>query len=577
VRLLPGVLLAALAAAPVAAQPAAPPKQEVRAVWISTAAGLDWPRTRDPKEQQRSLRAMVASVHAARMNTIYFQVRARGDAYYRSSFEPWAENLTGTLGKDPGWDPLQFLLDEAHAAGIEVHAWFNVYKVRGPGRPGASSPQHPARAHPDWVITYENEGWLNPGIPDVNPYLLSVALDLLHSYDVDGMHFDFLRYPGRDFPDDETYRRDGRGMDRDDWRRSNINRFVSAFYDTAVVLRPLLKIGSAPIGIYKGGNGRNGWGAYANYFQDSQGWLRDGNQDYLAPQIYWDIGESPGDPDFSALARSWTENAAGRQMIAGIAAYKPAVLAQIPEQIDVSRSLGMSGQAYFRYEFVRDPAVFGGRYATWANVPPMPWKDAVPPNAPAALAVTETSPGVFTLEWTPPLPAADGERARLFNVYRWTDASIPFQDPRAIVAVVPGERTFIADTVGVPMGAQFFYAVSALDRTGNESTPTTTSASMRELVALSSRLPSMTGLAATPRDETLRSPLVAFALATGGEVLLELRTGRPVDSTRAVLARGRHPAGTYVVGIPPGLVSPGRYVLRLTAGASRLEQPLDVP
>jgi uncharacterized lipoprotein YddW (UPF0748 family) len=564
-------------AAAARAQVPPPPKCEVRAVWITTTSGLDWPRSRDRSEQQQSLRNMVAAIRAAHLNTIFFQARARGDAYYRSAYEPWAENLTGTLGKDPGWDPLGFLLKEAHAAGLEVHAWFNVYKVRGPARPAPSSPQHPARAHPDWIVPYEGEGWFDPGRPEVHDYLLQVAIDLLRHYDLDGMHFDFLRYPGRDFPDDETYRRYGAGINRDDWRRANIDRFVAAVYDSATALKPLLKVGSAPVGVFKGGNGNNGWGAFSNYFQDSQGWLRDGKEDYLAPQIYWDIGESPGDPDFTTLARSWSENAAGRQMYAGVAAYKPEVLEQIPEQIDVTRRLGMAGQAFFRYDHVRDTAVFGGRYATLANIPPMPWKDPLAPNPPGTVAVTESGPGLFSIEWTAPPRAADGDGATSYNVYRWTSAAIPFDDPHSLVAIVPEGRTFYADTVSSPEGVRYYFAVAALDRANNESTPATTSVSVRELVELRGRLSSTTSLATLLPVDSPSPPLIAFALSAGTDITLELRGAPPLDSTYAVLAGGKRFAGTHVVGIPAGRFSPGRYVVRLTTGRDRLEQPLNLP
>jgi hypothetical protein len=423
-------------------------------------------------------------------------------------------------------------------------------------------------------VPYEGEGWFDPGRPEVNAYLLDVVLDLARHYDLDGVHFDFVRYPGRDFPDEETYRKYGGGKNRDDWRRANIDRFVAASYDSITAFKPKMKVGSAPLGVFKGGNGNNGWGAYFNYYQDSQGWLRDGKQDYLAPQIYWDIGESPGDPDFTALVRSWSENAAGRQMYAGVGAYKPAVLEQIPEQIDVARRLGMAGQSYFRYEHVHNPAVFGGRYDTWANVPPMPWKDAVPPNAPGTMAVTESAPGVFSIEWAPPRRARDGDDARYYNVYRWTNAAIPLDDPHALVAIVPDGRTYYADTVAVPEGVQYFYAVSALDRANNESSPTTTSVSVRELVDLSGRLSTLTSLVTLLPEDA--SPLIAFVLSAGSEIALELRSATPADSTYALLATGNRNPGTYVVGIPGGRFSPGRYVVRLTAGPHRLEQPLEL-
>ena len=268
------------------AQPPAP-KCEVRAVWITTAASLDWPRSLNTQEQQTSLRRMVSDLKAAHFNTIFFQARARGDAYYKSDYEPWAENLTGIPGQDPGWDPLDFLLREAHAAGMEVHAWFNLYKVRGLNAARPSFPQHISLAHPEWTVFSDGEVWVDPGIPEVRSYLLRVAMDLTRNYNIDGIQFDFIRYPGREFRDSKTFRRYGNGMDREDWRRSNIDLFVAEFYDSATALKPMLKVGSAPLGLYNGIN--KGGGGFYSYYQDSQGWLQKKKHDYLAPQLYWPL------------------------------------------------------------------------------------------------------------------------------------------------------------------------------------------------------------------------------------------------------------------------------------------------
>ncbi|MBM2846535.1 MAG: hypothetical protein HW407_1847, partial [Bacteroidetes bacterium] len=400
-----------------AQRPVLPPKQEVRAVWVTTAAGLDWPKSLDRIEQQTSLKKIVADLKAAHFNTIIFQVRARGDAYYQSSYEPWAENLTGTLGKDPGWDPLAFLLSEAHKAGLEVHAWFNVYKIRGLSPVGVSAPLHPARRFAAWVHEVDGEGWVDPGVPEVRDYLVRVALELVRRYDVDGINFDFIRYPGKDFPDRDTYRRYGYGMERDDWRRANIDTFVSAFYDSAMRMKAMLKVGSAPLGVFSSGNG---WGAFYSYYQDSQGWLQRKKHDYLSPQLYWDFGATKDDPDFAELLRSWKRGASGRQIWAGIGAYKPEVMRELPKQIDSARFFGANGQVFFRYEHVSNMNVLGGRYATLANIPPMPWKDPVPPLPPGDLAVSEIDPNVFHLEWFAPSPARDDDWARYYNIYRST-------------------------------------------------------------------------------------------------------------------------------------------------------------
>jgi uncharacterized lipoprotein YddW (UPF0748 family) len=219
------------------------PKREVRAVWLTTASGLDWPKTTDRAEQQTSLREIVRRLKQYNFNTIFFQIRSRGDAYYRSAYEPWAENLTGTLGKDPGWDPLAFLINEAHEAGIEVHGWVNVYKVRANGQVPLTTPPHVSRAHPGWVFTYHGEGWLDPGIPETGTYLLNVVMDIVHKYDIDGINFDYLRYPGRDFSDNDSYRKYGLGVPREKWRKANLDRFVGECYDRLTAIRPCSRSG----------------------------------------------------------------------------------------------------------------------------------------------------------------------------------------------------------------------------------------------------------------------------------------------------------------------------------------------
>lgn len=563
----------------VRAQPRHPaPKREVRAVWITTASGLDWPRTFERTEQQESLRGIVNNLKAAHFNTILFQVRARGDAYYRSGYEPWAENLTGTLGKDPGWDPLAFLLNVAHESGLEVHAWFNVYKVRGPSSPGRSTPLHPTRRFEMWVHDVGGDGWIDPGVPAVRDYLVHVALDLVRNYDIDGINFDFLRYPGKDFPDEETYRRYGHGVDRDEWRRGNIDKFVAAFYDSAIRIKPMLKVGSSPLGVFSGGSGSEKWGAYYSYYQDSRGWIRNGKHDYLSPQLYWDLGATKDDPDFADLARTWKSNAYGRQMWTGIGAYKPEVMRELPAQIDSARAIGVDGQVFFRYDFVRRADVFGDRYATFANIPPMAWKDSIPPLAPTNLVVTETQPNIIHLEWRPPPAAEDGDRASKYDIFRSVTDRLDPEDPSSLLAVTTGHSTSYEDTLRPTGGYRYFYAVSALDK-GNNEGPVSTPGSviLSRMLSLRGRLSGFTSLSASVSHDG-STTLVAYRIPKRSQVLLQV-AAPDVDSTRAgrlTLAGGEKDPGTYVVGIPEDRLEPGSYILRLLAGDMAIEHPLEI-
>ncbi|HTY59177.1 MAG TPA: family 10 glycosylhydrolase, partial [Bacteroidota bacterium] len=540
-----------LIASDAVAQPAPLPKREVRAVWLTTASGLDWPQTTDRGEQQASLREIVRRLKAYNFNTIFFQIRSRGDAYYRSSFEPWAENLTGTLGKDPGWDPLAFLINEAHEAGIEVHAWFNVYKVRANGSVPITVPPHVSRAHPGWTFNYHGEGWLDPGIPEVGTYLLAVVMDLARKYDIDGINFDYLRYPGRDFSDGDSYRRFGLGIPRDRWRKSNLDRFVGECYDRLTALRPLLKIGSSPLGIYGPDTGFVSVAA-GEYYQDTRTWLKTGKLDYVAPQVYWAIGGSRNEPDYATLVPAWQQLAGVRHVYAGIGAYKSDVAREIPREIDVSRNAGNAGQSFFRYESIRMSGLFGGRYALPALIPPMSWKDSTSPPPPVRIAVNELTTNVFEVEWVAPQTVADRSRAFRWVLYRWTSPQIPFDDPRSIAQILPGMTTACTDTVRVPTGGTYYYAVSAVNAANSEGAPSQiSSGTMQEFLSLSGKLTERTGLSAllSPGGRTPR--MLAYSLARKTAVTLDLlsKPSGSSDTILTTLVSDTQETGVYIVGL----------------------------
>ncbi|MDH4068861.1 MAG: family 10 glycosylhydrolase [Ignavibacteria bacterium] len=445
--------------------------EELRAVWITTAASLDWPRSRTPQAQQEELLDMITLLRRENFNTIFFQVRARGDAYYRSSHEPWAENLTGSLGAPPGWDPLAFLVDHAHAAGLEVHAWVNLYKVSGPGFPEASTPAHIARAKPEWVFSYEGELWLNPGTAGVNDFLYDVSMEVVRNYDIDGIQFDFARYPGRNIPDQADYAAYGEGRTKDDWRRENIDRFLRTFYDSSTAAKPWLKVGATPVGNF-GGNGRTDVPAgYSEVYQNAPGWMRSGSVDYIVPQIYWSLGESGSDPDFALLARRWAATGLGRHVYAGIAPYKPEILAELPEQIDSARTSGCSGQAFFRFRTL-EMAALGDRYRNLAPVPVMRWKVTEPPGSPGQLAVTQTGTGSLFLEWSEPAvpPNGPGQLLR-YNVYRSTIPHSLTPDPNTLIHTTERSIRHYTDSTAATEPGPLYYVVTAVHRFSQEGSP----------------------------------------------------------------------------------------------------------
>jgi hypothetical protein len=413
----------------------------------------------------------------------------------------------------------------------------------------------------------------------VRSYLINVALNLVGNYDVDGINFDYIRYPGREFPDNETYQRYGKGVPRDDWRRANINAFVTEFYDRAITMKPMLKVGSSPLGVYNGEPNISSGGSYSSNYQDARSWLKGGKQDYVSPQVYWTLGSTSRDPDFARLVRSWQRESQGRHIYAGIGAYKPEIARELVSQIDSARATGAVGQAFFRYEYVCSPGLFHDRYKKPAIIPPMSWKDSIPPLPPANLAVSEIATNVFHLEWIRPAPANDGDGARYYGIYRSTSPVMSTEDPRSFIATTTDSRTHFIDTVRVPSGLTYYYSVTAFDKGNNESAPSTRSSGIvKELLAIKQKVSDVTSLSTSLSGTAGKPGAVAYRLAHRMPVALEVyrRITESADSLLATIVRDIQDGGTYIAGLDAVTFTAGRYMLRLTAGQSVLEQQLDV-
>ena len=540
------------------------PKREVRAVWLTTAAGMDWPRTTNVDEQQRSMLEIIRKLREANFNTIFFQVRGRGDTMYKSKYEPWSDRLTGTLGKNPGWDPLEFLLQHAHANGFEVHAWFNTFRVGNGIKNGIGDKKHIAESNSDWVKKYNGETWLDPGIPEVREYNLNVAMDLIRNYDIDGIHFDFIRYPGKDYADDETYRLHGKKENKDEWRRENVNKFVRAMYDSAIAVKPMLKVGSAPIGVYKNLKNAIGWQSYSAIYQDSRKWLEEKKHDYLAPQVYWSLGTKPGDPDFAAITKDWGDNSYERHIYIGIGAYKPEVFQQLPLLIDVTRLYGNDGNSFFRYEHIKENLLLGRRYMYLANIPPMKWKDSILPNPPLDLQVSEISPGTFKLQWKSPQPAIDKDGAKYYNIYRSPVKPVDINNPANILAIIPAEENSYIDIIERPRSGHYYYVVTAFDKGNNESTP----ASVQEVeITLIVQLPKKLTpkfLLAYLLKKSQRTLYLTYEVERTDKIILKIEDYDKTD-TRIVVYEVKD-AGRYVVAVETANLKKGSTKIILETG-----------
>jgi uncharacterized lipoprotein YddW (UPF0748 family) len=292
---------------------------------------IDWPskKTLTTQQQKDELLAILDRAQKLKLNVLILQVRPACDALYVSKLEPWSEYLTGTQGKAPSplWDPLEFAVEQAHARGLELHAWFNPFRARHSSGSKNLSAGHISKTRPELVRTYGTHLWLDPGLPEVHDYSARVILDVVQRYDVDGVHIDDYFYPYREkdaakneipFPDDaswSTYQKSGGRLSRDDWRRDNVNRFIERMYRDVHATKPWVRVGISPFGIYRPGFPAQikGFDQFQSIYADPRTWLVNGWLDYLAPQLYWRI-DPPGQ-SFPVLLKWWTENNPKHRMI----------------------------------------------------------------------------------------------------------------------------------------------------------------------------------------------------------------------------------------------------------------------
>ncbi|KAK1183322.1 family 10 glycosylhydrolase [Streptomyces sp. NBS 14/10] len=331
-------------------------KRQFRGMWLASVANRDWPSKPGltAAEQRAELLAFLDTAVERRLNAVVFQVRPTADALWPSRYEPWAEYLTGVQGRDPGWDPLGTAVREAHRRGLELHAWFNPYRVANHTDPTRLAPTHPARLHPEWVVPYGGKLYYNPGLPEVRRFVQDAMLDAVARYDVDAVHWDDYFYPypvaGQVFDDDAAYERHGAGFpDRAAWRRDNIDRLVR---ETAVRIKrldPRVRFGISPFAVWRnqatdpqGSDTRAGVQTYDDLYADTRKWVREAWIDYIVPQVYWNIGFAAA--DYAKLVPWWAETVRGTgvDLYIGEALYKagdPAQPAPWQDPAELSRHL----------------------------------------------------------------------------------------------------------------------------------------------------------------------------------------------------------------------------------------------
>ncbi len=446
-----------------------PPLREFRGVWIATVANIDWPSRKGLSivELRAEMNTMLDRVRDAGMNAVVFQVRPGCDAMYRSNLEPWSEFLSGQSGQLPAdapadYDPLQEWLAASHARSLQLHAWFNPFRARHIRAEKPDAPSHISRTRPELVRSYDGYLWLDPGEPDARAHSLSVVMDIVNRYDIDGIHFDDYFYPypkaGQEFPDQDSFAKNARpGTKRDDWRRDNINTFVRELYTRVKASKPHVLVGISPFGIWRPNRPPQvrGFDAYASLYADARLWLREGWCDYMSPQLYWKA-EAPQQP-YARLLDWWIDqNDQSRHIWPGLNASRvlpedptPASNpkareswepADILRQIDLTRaSQGASGVVAFSAIAITQDrrglarALATRAFGTPALIPATPWL-ALPGSRVPELRATITRNPSGAMQVTAQPPAAPA-------------AAAPASPPSGLTLVVMGRA---ASAAGVP-------------------------------------------------------------------------------------------------------------------------------
>ncbi len=392
----------------VQAQQTSSPNYEFRGVWVATVDNIDWPSKKklSVAEQKAEFIQLLDMHQRNGMNALIVQVRPAGDAFYPSKFEPWSEFLTGKQGLAPSpfYDPLEFMISETHKRGMEFHAWLNPYRAVFNLLTSSIAPSHLTKTHPEWFLVYGNKKYFNPSLPEVREHLGKVVRDLVTNYDLDGIHMDDYFYPyriaGKEFPDEKYFQKYGKGMNKEDWRRSNCDSIILLIHNIVRSINPHIKFGISPFGVWRnksqdpmGSDTKAGQTNYDDLYADILLWLQKGWIDYVVPQLYWERGHKLA--DYDVLLDWWNQHTYGKHLYIGLGIYRagsnPAWRNpnELPEQIKAYRSyLTTHGAIYFSSKtFEKNPngwsdSLRNHYYHFPALPPPMPWLDNSKPVAP---------------------------------------------------------------------------------------------------------------------------------------------------------------------------------------------------
>ena len=464
-------------------------KREFRGAWIQAVNAQFQGLSRETMQQ--TLTYQLDELQKDGVNAIIFQVRPECDALYSSRIEPWSRFLTGTQGKNPGWDPLAWMITECHKRGMELHAWINPYRAKTKGT-AALAGNHICVVDPQSYFEYNGQYILNPGIPSNRDYICKVAADIVSRYDIDGFHMDDYFYPypaaGLDIPDGEQFEEYNNGGFKDirDWRRDNVNVFVKQLSETIHNIKPWVKFGVSPFGIYRNkksdpvnGSDTNGLQNYDDLYADVLLWVNNGWVDYCVPQLYWEIGHKAA--DYDTLINWWNRFCGNRPLYIGEDIERTAKYPDLhnPNINQMSAKFKLHEQMknvqgtvlWYAKAAVDNTGNYGTmlRRNYWrypALQPRMTFIDADAPGKVRKVKPVWTADG-YMLFWTAPKGKDWKDEAVKYVVYRFKKGEkVNIDNPSKIVTITSDTYISLPYQDGK---TKYTYVVTALDRLQNES------------------------------------------------------------------------------------------------------------
>lgn len=459
---------------------AANPKREFRGAWMHTVYQQQY-HDQTTAQNQAYIRQQLDLLQLAGCNAVIFQVRPQADAFYPSDLEPWSRFLTDNgAAPVPAWDPLQFIIDEAHARGMELHAWLNPYRVTT--AKSQTLPQgHVYHKHPEWFVRFDGKLYFDPGLPESREFITKVVMDIVSRYDVDGIHFDDYFYPypvkGVEFPDDASYKKYGNGLERGDWRRHNVDLLIEGLHKEIAAVKPWVIFGISPFGIWRNetsdprGSKTNGLQNYDALYADVLLWAEKGWVDYLLPQLYWDLEHRAA--SYLVLVDWWNRNANGRNLYVGqdigVTMKKPDIAPstepnQLRHKVMLTREAeNIQGNCWWpAYSLTNNTGkiadILRADLQSTVALPPLyPWISEVAPMAVEGLKASGK-----VLSWDAPTIEGTADDAVKFAVYHFDNVNdIDLENTEAIEGIT-WKNEWKAERSGV-------YVVTALSRVNCES------------------------------------------------------------------------------------------------------------